>query len=139
MRPVIVNQNFNAAPELVFDAWLKPEIIKKWLFKSETNHISEVHIDLRIGGDFSILEITEHCDKIDHFGQYQQIDKPNLLAFTLEVPRHFAGKTCVTIKIRPLPQGCTLTFMQTGVVPEIVEANWIQMLQQLKFVIDGEY
>ena len=139
MRPVIVNQNFSAEPDMVFNAWLTPDIIKNWLFKSKTNEISEVHIDARVDGAFSILEITDTGEEIDHFGKYQQIKKPNLLVFTLEVPKHFDGKTCVTIKIRPLAQGCTLAFMQTGVAPEIVEGNWIQMLQQLKFVLDGEY
>src|ERR1700754_3296659 len=74
--PVKISWLFRSSPEVIFDAWIKPEIIKKWLFKSPFNEIIEVTADTSAGGAFSIVELTETGDFIDHFGRYLQVDRP---------------------------------------------------------------
>ncbi|MDB5110793.1 MAG: hypothetical protein JWR67_1907 [Mucilaginibacter sp.] len=135
LRLVYINQLFNASVETVFDAWLKPEVIKGWLFKSATNQIIDVKIDAKVGGRFSIVERSKNGETIDHFGTYRQFERPNLLIFTLEVPRHFPGVSTVTVDLQPTTNGCELNFTQTGVEPAIVEDNWREMLQQLNQLV----
>ncbi len=104
----------------MFDAWLTPAIIRRWLFASASNEIREVKTDPRVGGAFSILERSEGQD-IDHFAAYQQIERPNSLVFTLEVPWHFPGVTRVSVDIAPTPDGCVMRFTQTGVKRDVTE------------------
>jgi uncharacterized protein YndB with AHSA1/START domain len=135
LRLVYINKLFNTSAETVFDAWLQPEMIKNWLFKSATNQIIDIKIDAKAGGRFSILERSENGETIDHFGIYQQFERPNLLIFTLEVPRHFPGVSTVTVDLQPTANGCELNFTQTGVEPDIVEDSWREMLQQLSKLV----
>src|SRR5689334_5999900 len=100
MRPVQVIQYFEAPPATVFNAWLDEAMIKRWLFKSDSNEITQVTVDARPGGAFSILEKAGNA-YIDHFGKYLLMQPPLQLAFTLEVPRHFPGVTHVMISIEP--------------------------------------
>lgn len=137
MRPVQVIQYFNAPPATVFNAWLDEGIIKQWLFKSNSNEITQVTIDARVGGRFSILEKAGN-EYIDHFGNYLMMEPPLQLAFTLQVPHHFTGVTRVLISIEPNNTGCILTFLQTGVAPEVTERHWQQMLQRLAAILEGE-
>ncbi len=129
-RPVQVSRQFNASPESVYDTWLKPEWVKRWLFKSDSNEITTVEINPRPGGHFSILELN-NGEEIDHFGNYREPERPHRLVFTLEVPKHFPGQTLVTVIIKPVAGGSVLNFTQTGVSPEITESNWKIMPDRL--------
>lgn len=75
-------------------------------------------------------------EDIDHFGEYQQIERPNCLVFTLEVPWHFPGVTRVSVEISPVPGGCVMRFTQTGVKPEVTEGSWREMFTTLATVLD---
>jgi uncharacterized protein YndB with AHSA1/START domain len=133
-----ITQAIKAPPVLVFDAWLKPAMIRQWLFKSPHHRIVRIDIDPRVGGGFSVLE---HADgeQIDHFGTYDIIDRPHCLVFSLEVPSHFEGASRVSVEIAATPDGSMLTLTQSGVEPEKTEGSWRMMLAQLARVLEGQF
>ena len=133
--PLFLEQVFSVGPGKVFDAWINPDLISRWLFKSDDNLILQVDIDLRPGGAFSILEKTAAGEMIDHFGRYLLIDPPHELQFTLEVPMHFSGVTTVQILINSIPGGTNLQFRQRGVDPAVVEDAWKKMFRRLSKIM----
>ena len=42
IQPVLVSYCYLVSSEKVFDAWLKPEIAQRWMFKSNSNEIVNV-------------------------------------------------------------------------------------------------
>lgn len=135
---VLVSHRYNVCPESIFDAWLEPEIIRKWLFVGPSSEITHIEMNPKVRGRFSILELERsNGEYIDHYGTYQEIDRPSRLVFTLSVPKHFQGETCVTIEIKTKSEGCELTLTQTGVAPDTTESNWRDMLRQLDVAIDS--
>jgi len=121
---------FQVPAEKLFCAWTDPLLVSKWLFKGDDSEIVKVDLDLSVGGRFSIVE--QRTDgTIDHFGNYLLIDKPNLLAFSLEVPRRFSGISQVQLAFKETEVGTEMIFQQTGVDPVIVEASWRRMFTQL--------
>lgn len=135
--PVHVRHFYRISPEFIFDAWLKPEIISKWLFVGPSSEITGIAMNPVVKGNFSILEFERsNGDYIDHYGEYLEIARPNRLVFTLSVPKHFPGVTCVTIQIKSKITGCELILIQTGVSPDKTESQWGEMLQQLDKVIE---
>ena len=138
MQPVKLVQQFKAKAANVFDAWLKPEIVQLWLFKSPVNEIIDVDIDPEVGGRFSILERNEKKEYIDHFGKYLVINRPERLVFSLKAPKYFSGETRVSVQIDEAPGGCLLTFTQTGVEPEKTQTNWSDMFKQLRMVLEAK-
>jgi len=121
---------FQVPAEKLFCAWTDPVLIGKWLFKGDDSEIVRVDLDLTVGGRFSIVEQTSD-GTIDHFGNYLRIDKPHLLSFSLEVPKHFAGISQIQLEFRETEVGTEMIFQQTGVDPAIVEASWRRMFTQL--------
>jgi uncharacterized protein YndB with AHSA1/START domain len=136
---VSLSFNFLAPPEIVFDAWVNEDLIHKWLFVGPTSEIINVMIDLRVNGKFSILELEKsNNEHIDHYGEYLEISKPNKLAFTLSVPKHFPDKTNVVIKIMPEESGCKLTLIETGMSVNLTQESWKKMLEQLKLTLENQ-
>jgi len=121
---------FQVPAEKLFCAWTDPLLVSKWLFKGDDSEIVKVDLDLSVGGRFSIVEQTAD-GMIDHFGNYLLIDKPHLLAFSLEVPRRFSGISQVQLAFKETEVGTEMIFQQTGVDPVIVEASWRRMFTQL--------
>lgn len=65
---VRIRHRFRASPEITFDAWLGPEVMRHRLFASPTSKILQVEADPRVGGTFFILERLDK-DDIDHRGE----------------------------------------------------------------------
>src|SRR4030095_10306065 len=99
------------------------------------NEILSIKTDLKVAGKFSILELNKN-EKIDHFGEYLEIEKPNKLAFTLEVPWHFSGVSKVTVKIKASQPGCEMIFSQSGIDTSKTEESWKKMFENLKTIIE---
>lgn len=134
-KPLHLIHRYSISPEAVFDAWLKPELVKLWMFKSASNEIVSVTIDAKTGGRFSILELN-NGEEIDHYGEYIEVKRPTHLAFTLEVPWHFSGISCVIIEISEQPYGCELSLTQTGIDTTKTEDSWRKMLNDLQQMLE---
>ncbi len=125
-----INLLFSSSGEKLFDAWTDPEIMKRWLFKGPHSEIVRVERDLSVGGRFSIVERTPEGET-DHFGVYRELSRPHRLAFSLEVPAHFDGRTLVEVDFKQISDASEMCFHQTGVDPSVVEQSWRTMFINL--------
>jgi uncharacterized protein YndB with AHSA1/START domain len=106
---VCVARRFAAAPDRVFDAWLDPAMIGRFMFGPALRDEEVLHleIDARVGGAFSFL-VRRAGTQIDHVGTYRQIDRPRRLVFTWGIAGESSDESLVTIDIAPLDTGCEL-------------------------------
>lgn len=134
--PVRVTRRFNASPEQVFDAWLAPEMIGKWMFGPalREEEVVRITLDPHVGGTFSFV-VRRQGQEINHVGEYLEIDRPLRLVFTWGV-ENTKGSAPVTIDIVPLENGCELTL--THELPpdwadyaDRTQEAWSQMLDVL--------
>jgi len=67
--------------EKVFDAWLNPKILSKFMMPMPDMPASDVENDVREGGGFTI---TMHAgdSELPHTGKYIEINRPDKLVFT---------------------------------------------------------
>jgi uncharacterized protein YndB with AHSA1/START domain len=115
-----MTRNFDVAPEKVFDAWLNPEMMRKWFFTLEgTNKVAQNNP--RVGGTW---EIVDHRDGKDYraLGEYLEIDPPKKLVFTFKMPQFSDSEDTIKVELKELQQGCEMTFSQNIVVPH--QENW---------------
>ena len=103
-----VTRRFKASPERVFDAWLDPEKVMKWMFPN--GDIVRVEIDARVGGSFSFVDRREG-EEVDHVGEYLEIDRPRRLVFSWGIPQYSPDFDRVIIEIVPLEAGSELTLI----------------------------
>ena len=78
---ILTTRKFDAPVELVFDALTKPEHVRNW-FAPFTCEVTECSIDLRVGGNYHIVFVTEDGNECSFRGTYTEIDRPTRLVQT---------------------------------------------------------
>jgi uncharacterized protein YndB with AHSA1/START domain len=136
-QPLHLEHTFQASVTSVFDAWITKPVAELWLFKNETNDLY-FNSDLKKEGRFSVVEYDDE-KKIDHWGKYLEIDRPNSLHFTLEVPAHFEGTSEVFIEVKETPGGTQLVLTQKNIDTSKTETAWKEMLAKLDEVLKQPY
>jgi uncharacterized protein YndB with AHSA1/START domain len=132
-RKVVVKRVFEAGAEEVFDAWLDPAAVGRWLFATPNGKMIRVEIDARVGGAFAIVE-QRGDTAVEHLGTYRELERPRRLAFDFTVPKYSTAVTRVTVDIATRGTGCELTLTHEGVLPEYREraaAGWAMILARL--------
>ena len=78
---VTINKEINAPLNKVFDAWLDPEFLTKFMMPMPGMLNPKTSNDPRKGGKFEILmQVGENI--IPHHGEYLEIERPNKLSFS---------------------------------------------------------
>ena len=137
---VTVERRIAAPPERVFDAWLDPAGVGRWLFATPDGKMEEVEIDPRVGGRFLIAE-RRGDELAEHFGEYLEIDRPRRLVFTM-LPEADGNPTRVTVTIRSDGRGSHLTLVHEidpkwAAYEERTREGWANILAGLDRSLTG--
>jgi len=72
---IVTTREFDAPLELVFDVLTKPEHVRNW-FAPFTDEVTECSIDLRVGGDYHFVFVTDDGVECSFRGTYLEIEPP---------------------------------------------------------------
>ena len=72
---IVTTREFEAPLALVFDVLTKPEHVSKW-FAPFTCKVTECSIDLRVGGTYHIVFVTEDGTECSFRGTYLEVEPP---------------------------------------------------------------
>lgn len=141
---VRVNHRFPASAEAVFDAWLDPVLIGKWMFGPAVRDEQVVRtlLDPRVGGAFSFV-VRRQGKEINHLGEYLTIERPHRLVFTWTTADSLPATSRVAIEILSLENQCELTLIHE-IQPEWldyaarIEESWSKMLHVLEAALSEE-
>lgn len=138
---VRVTRRFSASPEKVFDAWLDPAMIGRWMFGPalRDEEILRISVDPRVGGRFSFL-VRRDGQELDHVGTYVELDRPWRLVFTWGVNRDSGDTSRVTVEIELVEGGSELTLVHEldpawAGYAKRTEEGWAKMLGVLADVL----
>lgn len=128
-------REFNVVPEKVFEAWLNPEMMKKWLFTLEgTNQVARNNP--QVGGDWEIIDRRDGKD-YRAIGEYLEIDPSKKLVFTFKMPQFSESEDKITVKLKESHGSCEMTFLQDIIVPHEVSWTTSDIEKALKEYHDG--
>jgi uncharacterized protein YndB with AHSA1/START domain len=124
-----VSHRFKASAERVFDAWLDPELARRWMQQPFPGmgpmDVRRVEIDPRIGGRFTFSDMRQEGEAV-HWGYYRVIDRPHKLVFSwfTSEEEEQEDTSIVTLTIRSLGDGCEAT------IEHSMDAQWAQYIPQ---------
>lgn len=133
----VVTKRFSVPAGRVFDAWLDPALIGRWMFgpNVRAERIVRLGTEPHVGGKFSFV-VDRSGVQIDHVGEYLEVERPRLLVFTWATRDSLPETSRVIIEITPLDGACELTLthvMGPGGAPFVDRAagSWRKMLDVL--------
>jgi uncharacterized protein YndB with AHSA1/START domain len=103
-----VDHTYNAPPSVIYDAWLNPQIAKRFLFATEQGHVVRAEINPRVGGRFLIVDRRLTGDAC-HSGIFLELRRPKHIVFSFSAEEHDHNADRVDIDIEPLGDGSRLT------------------------------
>jgi uncharacterized protein YndB with AHSA1/START domain len=92
-----VSRLINAPIESVFNAWLDPVMLARFMIPGEGMSVPRAEADARVGGRFTIIMLAGDKE-IPHSGEYRIIERYSLIVFTWEPPFSVDGST-VTLNL----------------------------------------
>lgn len=126
---------------LVYRAWTTPELIKRW-FGAERGVVTDVEVDLRVGGRWRYVSVTHDGFEFAFSGEYREIVENERLVCT-EVyepaPEHPAlntltltesgGRTTLTILVEHDSRQSRDAQLASGMEPGMQDA--LKLLEQV--------
>lgn len=98
-REFVVTRTFNGPARLVFDAWTKPELIKRWWVpKSIGMVLLSCEADVRVGGSYRFVFGQGGSESMAFFGRYLEVIPHARLVWTNEEGEGGEAITTVTFE-----------------------------------------
>ena len=82
-RELVVTRTFNGPARIVFEAWTKPELLKRWWAPKSTGvSLLSCEADVRVGGRYRFEFGHEASKSMAFFGRYIEVTPPSRLVWT---------------------------------------------------------
>ena len=108
-REVVVTRTFDAPARLVFEAWSRPELFKKWWVpRSMGMTLRSCELDVRTGGKYRLVFGDDPANPMAFFGKYLEVVPNKRIVWTNEESGDAGSVTTVTFEER---DGKTLLVM----------------------------
>lgn len=123
-----------ASPRVVFEAWLDPEALRRFMCPAAGSQVARAEVDARVGGAFLIVMRFGDQDR-PHRGEYLELERYRRLAFTWR-SAHAGDGSHVVLQLEPVAGGAQtrLTLEQFGLPDDQItghEAGWTRILDAL--------
>jgi uncharacterized protein YndB with AHSA1/START domain len=80
---ILITREFDAPKHLVYKAWTMPELVKRW-WNAKRGEVTIAEIDLRVGGRWRYVMVTDDGFEVGFHGEYHEI-VPNERIVSTEV------------------------------------------------------
>jgi len=100
-RELVVTRTFNAPARIVFEAWTKPELFKRWWVpKSIGVSLLACEMDVRVGGKYRLVFAHGASEPMEFFGRYIEVTPHSRLVWTNDEGDEGGAVTTVTFEER---------------------------------------
>jgi len=111
-----IERTINASQEDLFNAWLNPDMLRKFMVPKSGMSVPHAANDPKKGGRFDII-MQAGDDKLPHAGTYKEIDPHKRIVFSWESP-YSMDDSIVTLTFDPADTGTLVTLHQVRFADE---------------------
>ena len=101
-RELVVTRTFNGPAQIVFDAWTKPELFRRWWAPQSFGvSVLSCDLDVRTGGTYRLVMGHPSSEQpMSFFGRYVEVTPPSRLVWTNDEGDEGGAVTTVTFEER---------------------------------------
>jgi uncharacterized protein YndB with AHSA1/START domain len=82
-RELVVTRTFNGPARIMFEAWTKPEVLKRWWAPKSTGvSLLSCEADARVGGSYRFVFGQDASKSMAFFGRYVEVTPYSRLVWT---------------------------------------------------------
>ena len=136
---LIVRRVIPVTRHRVFDAWLDPQSLARWMTPAPSTRAS-VEVDAKVGGKFRIV-MSHPLQEYEHTGEFLVIERPRLLSFTWRSVHTDLRPTVVTVEFLERGESTEVVLTHRRLPPSQIEnhrAGWTDILRLLGEVLAGQ-
>jgi uncharacterized protein YndB with AHSA1/START domain len=108
---ILITREFAAPKHLVYKAWTTPELVRRW-WASDYGEVTVAEIDLRVGGKWRYVMLTEREFEVAFHGEFREII-PNERIVSTEVYEAPSEERSIATEDVDAPVN-TVTFTEVG-------------------------
>jgi len=98
-RELVVTRTFNGPARIVFEAWTKPELLKRWWAPKSTGvSLLSCEADVRVGGTYRFVFGHGASEPMAFYGRYLEVTPHSRLVWTNEEGGDGGAVTTVTFE-----------------------------------------
>ena len=98
-RELVVTRSFNGPASIVFEAWTRPELLKRWWApKSIGMSLLSCEADVRVGGTYRFVFDRGASEPMAFYGRYLEVTPHSRLVWTNEEAGDGGAVTTVTFE-----------------------------------------
>jgi uncharacterized protein YndB with AHSA1/START domain len=98
-RELVVTRTFDGSARIVFEAWTKPELFKRWWVpKSVGVSLLSCEMDVRVGGRYRLVFGLDASEPMAFFGTYLEVTPHSRLVWTNDEAGDAGQVTTVTFE-----------------------------------------
>lgn len=148
---IVMSRAFDAPRGLVFDAWTKPDLLKRWLGVFGGWTLAECEIDLKPGGAYRFVWLSADGAEMGARGTYRAVISPERIVNTERFDEPwYPGEALVTTVFAEKGGATTVTTTlryesreaRDGVLKspmkEGIAASYARLAQQLPLLVAGK-
>jgi uncharacterized protein YndB with AHSA1/START domain len=119
---ILITREFDAPRHLVYRAWTEPELVKRW-WGGERGEMTIADIELRVGGVWRYVMVTDEGFEVAFHGEYREI-VPNERIVSTEVYEGMPeGEALNTVTFTEMDGRTTLTVLVEHASKEARDAH----------------
>lgn len=149
-RELVVRRTFNGPAEIVFEAWTRPDLLKRWWLPASFGMtFLSCEVDVRTGGTYRfVFSHPEFPQPMASFGRYIEVTPPSRIVWTNE---EFAngpvstltfeeqdGKTLLVLRERYASKEALDEAIATGVTGTSGAPEQFELLDELLVTLANE-
>jgi uncharacterized protein YndB with AHSA1/START domain len=134
MVTLVVRKTIRATPERLFEAWTRPDELKKWWGPQSVTCV-DAAVDLTVGGGYRIANQFPNGDLVWITGEFEVIERPNRLVYSWRLGTEIGASERVSVifEARGANTEVTVTHERIPSVPvrDVHEQGWLGCLDGL--------
>jgi len=110
-REIVMTRVFDAPRNLVFDAYTKPELLRRWLGVFGGYSMPVCEVDLRVGGTYRFVWRGPDGAEMGVRGVYREVVRPERLVHTEKFDEAwYPGEALITVLKSPMESGVAQSY-----------------------------
>lgn len=108
-REIVITRVFNAPRKLVFEAWTRPELLKRWLLGPPGWSFVVCESDLRVGGSYRLVWRNTEGIEMGMGGVYREVVPPERIVNSQLFDQDWTGGEAIGTLVLTESNGKTIS------------------------------